>query len=389
MTMLPTRMSAKRWKGGSGARRSSRRNDLLGRVVLWAAGLVALAVLLPLGLVDRLADRPPAAETGPGPAPAPPMTGTPEGGTEVRVYLASAHKIESVPLEQYARGVLAAEMPADFELEALKAQAIAARTYIVRRLRTGDTAGISEGADVTDTVAHQVYIPLAELAKRPEGMIARLNRAVNETRDQVITYQGEPIMAAFFSTSNGYTENAEDYWKNPVPYLKSVPSPWDQAESPRYAVTVDLALNEVLEKLGLTPAAVPGLAQASRQGGGGAGSASSGTVAGDGLAEDVRILSRTAGKRVGEVQFGSMRFSGRDMREKLNLRSSAFNWERDGDKLRITTYGYGHGVGMSQYGAQGMAKQGAAAERILTYYYTGVQLDKASKLLTAAGRPSS
>lgn len=386
MTMLPTRMSAKRWKGGSGARRSFRRNDMLGQAVLWAAGLVALAVLLPLGLVDRLADRPPAGETGPGPAP--PMTGTPEGGTEVRVYLANARKLESVPLEQYVRGVLAAEMPADFELEALKAQAIAARTYIVRRLRTGDTAGVPEGADVTDTVAHQVYIPLAELAKRPEGMIVRLNRAVNETRDQVITYQGEPIMAAFFSTSNGYTENAEEYWKNPVPYLKSVPSPWDQAESPRYAETVELALNEVLEKLGLTPAAVPGLAQASRQGGGGAGSASSGTVAGDGLAEDVRILSRTVGKRVDEVQFGSKRFSGRDIREKLNLRSSAFDWERDGNKLRITTYGYGHGVGMSQYGAQGMAKQGAAAERILTYYYTGVQLDKASKLLTA-NQPSS
>lgn len=195
-------------------------------------------------------------------------------------------------------------------------------------------------------------------------------------------------MAAFFSTSNGYTENAEDYWKNPVPYLKSVPSPWDQAESPRYAETVELAQNEVLEKLGLTPAAVPGLAQASRQGGGGAGSAFSGTVAGDGLAEDVRILSRTAGKRVDEVQFGSKSFSGREIREKLNLRSSGFDWERDGDKLRITTYGYGHGVGMSQYGAQGMAKQGAAAERILTYYYTGVQLDKASKLLTA-NRPSS
>lgn len=385
MTMLPTRISAKRWKGGPAARRSSRRNDMLGRVILWAGGLMVLAVLLPLGLVDRLADRPPAAETGPGPAP--PMTGTPEGGTEVRVYLANARKIENVPLEQYVRGVLAAEMPADFELEALKAQAIAARTYIVRRLRSGDTAGVPEGADVTDTVAHQAYIPLDELAKRPERMIARLNQAVNETRDQVVTYQGEPIMAAFFSTSNGYTENAEDYWKNPVPYLKSVPSPWDQAESPRYAETVELPLNEVLDKLGLTPAAVPGLAQATRQGG--TGNSSSGTRPGGGLAADVRILSRTAGKRVEEVQFGSKRFSGRDIREKLNLRSSAFDWERDGDKLRITTYGYGHGVGMSQYGAQGMAKQGAGAERILTYYYTGVRLDKASKLLTASGRPSS
>ncbi|MBG9794279.1 stage II sporulation protein D [Paenibacillus dendritiformis] len=361
---------------------------MLGRAILWAAGLMALAVLLPLGLVDRLADPPPpAAESGPGPAPAPPMTGTPEGGTEVRVYLAKARKIENVPLEQYVRGVLAAEMPADFELEALKAQAIAARTYIVRRLRSGDTAGVPEGADVTDTVTHQAYIPLDELAKRPKRVIARLNQAVNETRDQVITYQGEPIMAAFFSTSNGYTENAEDYWKNPVPYLKSVPSPWDQNESPRYAETVELPLNEVLDKLGLTPAAVPGLAQATRQGG--TGNSSSGTRPGGGLAADVRILSRTAGKRVEEVQFGSKRFSGRDIREKLNLRSSAFDWERDGDKLRITTYGYGHGVGMSQYGAQGMAKQGAGAERILTYYYTGVRLDKASKLLTAAGRPSS
>ncbi|GAC40979.1 stage II sporulation protein D [Paenibacillus popilliae] len=389
MTMLPARMSAKRWKGGSRARRSFRRNDMLGRAVLWAAGLMALMVLLPLGLVDRLADRPPAAKTDPSLAPAPTITGTPKGGKEVRVYLANAREIESVPLEQYVRGVLAAEMTVAFELEALKAQAIAARTYIVRRLRTGDTVGVPKGADVTDTVAHQAYISLAELAKQPEQAIAKLNLAVNETRDQVITYQGEPIMAAFFSTSNGHTENAEDYWTNPVPYLKSVSSPWDEAVSPRYAETVELPLNEVLEKLSLTPTAVPGLAQASRPGGGGTGRTSSGTAAGGQLAADVRILSRTAGKRVEEVQFGSKRYSGRDIREKLNLRSSAFDWERDGDNLRITTYGYGHGIGLSQYGAQGMAKQGAAAERILTYYYTGVELDKASKLLTTAALPSS
>ncbi|MCU6339437.1 SpoIID/LytB domain-containing protein, partial [Enterobacter quasiroggenkampii] len=133
------------------------------------------------------------------------------------------------------RGVLAAEMPSSFELEALKAQAMAARTYIMRRLLAQDTSGAPEGSDVTDTVSHQAYKPLAEMERLTNEATAKLSRVVEETQDQIITYEGKPIMAAFFSTSNGYTENSEDYWGNPVPYLKSVASPWDERVAPRFA----------------------------------------------------------------------------------------------------------------------------------------------------------
>lgn len=350
---------------------------LLARTALWAGALIALALLVPLLLVQEHQQEkgtsvrsertaPQAQKEPPGIAAAQPM---------VRVYLSGTRQIESVALEQYVRGVLAAEMPSSFELEALKAQAIAARTYIMRRLLAKDASGTPEGADVTNTVAHQAYKPLAEMKRLPKDAAAKLSRAVEETKDLIITYEGKPIMAAFFSTSNGYTENAEDYWGSPIPYLKSVPSPWDERVAPKYAERTTFQMNNLLSELGVSAQALK-----LKSDGGTIGK----TASIQGIGNQLRIVSRTVGKRVRQVQIGSEHFTGREIREKLGLRSSAFDWSVDNDKLVITTYGFGHGVGMSQYGAQGMAKEGATAEQIVTYYYNDVKLDKASKL--AAGR---
>lgn len=282
----------------------------------------------------------------------------------VGVYVTKDKRIERVPLEMYVRGVVAAEMPADFELEALKAQAIAARTYIIRRIELGDRSGMPEEAahaDVTDTQEHQVYVPLTGLVNiwpknKRAANLSKLTEAVKETEGQLITYKGEPIQAVFFSTSNGYTENSEDYWQQEIPYLRSVASPWDEAISPRYKETVKLSLSTFYAKLGMKQ----------------------GTDK-----PAINIVKRTEGNRIDTISIGGTTFTGREVREKLALASSQFTWKIKGSTISITTYGYGHGVGMSQWGANGMAEEGATAEKILAHYYSGTQIQQASKLSSA------
>lgn len=279
----------------------------------------------------------------------------------IRVYLTKEARIETVPLETYVQGVLAGEMPIDFELEALKAQAIAARTYIVRRIGLKDRSGMKdEQADVTDTIEHQVYIPVAVLARKWTGEekkenLAKLKQAAEETRGLVITYEGEPIQAAFFSTSNGYTENSEDYWTQPLPYLRSVASPWDAYISPRYKETVKLTKREFYLKMGLSgknAAAKPA----------------------------IKVIEKTDGNRIKTIKINGETFSGREVRERLDLASSQFTWTIQKETVTITTFGFGHGVGMSQWGANGMAQEGRKAEDIIRHYYTGTKVEQASKL---------
>jgi len=274
----------------------------------------------------------------------------------VAVYLSEEKRIVHVPLERYVRGVVAAEMPVEFALEALKAQAIASRTYIVQRMIQGDFSDVPEGAMVTDTPQHQAYLTEAALKARwglaYEKNMEKLTKAVAQTRGQVLTYGGKPIYAAFFSTSNGYTENAEEYWQGGgLPYLKSVPSPWD-AHSPKFRAQVEVPVDEFLAKLSLDPSV---------------------TATADGKPW-IEVVAKTAGHRVKEVRVGDERLSGRQVREALGLNSTDFTVEVKGDVLVFTTTGYGHGVGMSQYGADGLAKEGKTAVEILQHYYRGVEL---------------
>ncbi|AZK45877.1 stage II sporulation protein D [Paenibacillus lentus] len=290
----------------------------------------------------------------------------------VSVYLTHTGGIETLPLEQYVTGVLAAEMPADFDLEALKAQAIAARTFIVRRLADGDRSGVPvKEADVVDSVNHQAYLSSKELDKWQElgkgEQLARLRRAVEETRGIVMTYQGKPITATFFSASGGHTENSEEYWSLKLPYLRSVPSPWEKTVNPSLKQTVSLSVNELFSKLGLQAPDHPVTA----------------SVEGKQPSAPAlfQIKSYTAGHSIKTMLIGDHIFTGRELREKLGLRSAQFMMSMDGDNVQITTYGNGHGVGMSQWGAHGMAKQGYTTTQILKHYYTGVSFAQASALL--------
>lgn len=281
----------------------------------------------------------------------------------INVYRTATKTIETLPIESYIEGVVAAEMPAEFELEALKAQALAARTYIVRRLQERSFNDVPKGAVVLDTVQHQVFIDDKQQRERWGEQYAwkskKIQQAVLATAGEVLTYGGKPIDATFFSTSNGYTENADEYWAEKIPYLKSVPSPWD-SESPRYLQKTTIPLVEFEQKLGVrldTPA---------MQGNSG---------------RWYTVLSETTGKRVGKVRVGDKEFSGRELRERLGLNSTAFSMQLKSNGVEITTNGYGHGVGMSQWGANGMAKAGKSAEQIVKYFYQGIALENYGKMI--------
>lgn len=280
-----------------------------------------------------------------------------EPSVEVAVFRMKKKQVETLPLEDYVVGVVASEMPRSFEKEALKAQALAARTYIVNQMLRGNKAVLPGGALVTDTVEHQVYKDIEEIKKTfgPDykWAIEKILEAVNETKGQIIVYNGTPIDASFFSTSNGFTENSESIWVKEVPYLKSVESPWD-LESPKFSDQKILTVAEFERKLGVK---LP----------------SNNTIG--------TVTERTIGKRVGKVEINGKVIEGKDIREKLGLKSTDFTWKRKGDKIIIDTKGYGHGVGMSQYGANGMAAEGKTYKEIITHYYQGVEIANSDNFL--------
>ncbi|AKG37879.1 stage II sporulation protein D [Paenibacillus durus ATCC 35681] len=351
------------------------------------------ALLLPLAVVQQRQHdpAPPAAPNAPQrtAAPAAPEPAAAEAPQpKVSVYLSRTRQIETLPLEDYVTGVIAAEMPSGFELEALKAQAVAARTFIVRRLLAGDRSGVpAAAADVTDTVSHQAYVSSAVLQRDwaqagRSADLAKLRQAALETRGIVMTYKGEPITASFFASSGGYTENSEDYWKAAVPYLRSVASPWDKEVTPGLKVTATFSVSELKAKLGIKGGFGPGAQKVFAPSGAAAGKVM--PVSAERTFTDaprIEVLSVTAGHRVKEISIDGQVFTGREVREKLGLRSSQFTWTMGNGKIAITTYGSGHGVGMSQWGANGMAKQGNTATQILKHYYSGISFTQVSTLL--------
>ncbi|MGZ4134360.1 MAG: stage II sporulation protein D [Tumebacillaceae bacterium] len=279
---------------------------------------------------------------------------------QVKVYLSYEKKVVPMSLEMYVRGVVAAEMPVTFEKAALEAQAIAARTYIVKRLLAGTKT--TDGADVSDDHNEgQQYSTDAMLQKR-WGMVdyaknlSKINDAVNATAGQVALYNGKPIEALFFSTSSGQTENSEDYYGNELPYLRSVPSPWD-LKSEKFLSTLKMPLSEFEQKLGV-----------------GAVLASSGSAL-------IQPLAYSAADHILRLRVGDKEFSGKEFREKLGLRSTWFTCKAIGDTVEFITHGYGHDVGMSQYGANGMAQEGKSAADIIKHYYQGVSIGDVQKLL--------
>lgn len=255
--------------------------------------------------------------------------------------------IVTVPLEDYVVGVLAGEMPIEFEMEALKAQAVAARSYVLKKMSYNK----EKEYDVVDTIMNQVYLDNDYLKKTwGKDYVKKINKlktAVIETNYQYVDYNGNIADTMFFSTSVGETENSEEVFSNKVPYLKSVSSTWDEI-SPVYKLNYQFKLNEFLNKLDLPYSNFIKL----------------------------EVIDSTSTGRVKKIKINEKTFDGSVVVTKLKLKSNHFTIKQDGDTINITTKGYGHGVGMSQYGAQGMALNGYSYEEILTHYYQGTSIKK-------------
>jgi len=276
----------------------------------------------------------------------------------IAVLLSNENTVEQVPLEQYVLGVSLAELPGSFEYEAIKAQMMAIRTYIVRRILQAERSEEKQSYIVTDTTSDQVYLSIEEVkayeADYPEPY-EKFVKALEETKGKIISYENEPIDALFFSTSNGYTENSDAVWGQEVAYLRSVASPWDEALSPSYESEVSISFNELYERLNL---------KESRRNG----------------SVNITKVERTESGRIESLTVKGASFTGKELREKLALSSTDMMWTIDKQQESVTfiCYGYGHGVGLSQWGANGMAKAGYLAEDIITHYYTGVSIEQAS-----------
>lgn len=253
----------------------------------------------------------------------------------------------SLDMQTYLTGVLLAEMPVDFSEEALKAQAVVSRTYALKRNTEGKKH--PEGAVCTESSCCQAYRPVEDFLSNggTEEMLKKVTQAVEFTDNQVLTYNGALIEATYFSCSGGRTEDALAVWGTDIPYLQAVDSPGE--ENATYFVdAVELTASEFSSLMGISPT----------------GSADSWLGA----------VTYTDGGGVDTMVIAGKAFSGTEIRQKLGLRSTAFSMYATRDEIYISTRGFGHRVGMSQYGAEAMAVRGSDYQEILYHYYPGTQL---------------
>lgn len=280
----------------------------------------------------------------------------------IRVYLKEAKRIGEIELEEYVKGVIAGEMPAAFEMDALKSQAVAARTKVLhQKIKYGVEGNPAHpGAEVCNDVHCQVYKSKEQLNKIKskdwlKNYWPKIEKAVEETKGLVITYDGKLIDPLYHSTSGGRTENSEDVFTAMAPYLRSVESPYEEA-SKHLEDEVVLSTNEFITKINNTYKKC-GLNK-------------------NNIVDSLKILERSEGGRITKMKVGNDILTGRNIRELFGLKSADFKITISGDKMIFKTKGYGHGVGMSQYGANGMAKKGYGFEDILKHYYQGVEIEE-------------
>ena len=258
--------------------------------------------------------------------------------------------VRQVDLEDFLVGVLAAEMPASFAPEALKAQAIAARTYILRH-----TAEFGRprhnNADVCTSYAHcQAYLSTEDLRARWGANFdvhhQAIYNAVAATRGLVLLYNGQLIEALYSSTCGGHTQAAIDVWGHDIPYLQAVNCDWD-SHAPRFAAVLLLGLQEAGIALNVNPYALLSM-----------------------------YATYTPGGAVNSLAVDGRQLSGNELRQALGLNSAAVNWLIEGDNILFSTVGFGHGVGLCQFGADGKARAGYTAAEILKHYFQGISIER-------------
>ena len=264
----------------------------------------------------------------------------------IRVKRVEKQTIETMQLEKYLIGVLSGEMPVSYEIEALKAQAVAARTYALNKINQNK----NNEYDIVDTTDDQVYIDEEKLKENwktnYEENIKKIKQAIKETSGEYLTYNNKIINAFFFSTSSGKTENCRDVFGSDLPYLVSVSSTWDE-KSPSYKDTKIYTKEEFCKQLEIP------------------------------YEENLKIeIERNETNSIKQIKINEKIYKGTEFRFKLKLKSTNIEIEQTNNEIKITSKGYGHGVGMSQYGAKELALQGYTYDQILKYYYKGTELKK-------------
>lgn len=261
------------------------------------------------------------------------------------IYMTSSktNDIVEIELEEYLKGVVLAEMPASFSLEALKAQAVAARTYTYKKLTTTN--------HICDNPSHcQAWSePLTS------NNYEKISQAVNETKNQTLTYLGEPIEAFFHSSSGGKTENSENVWSSKKPYLISVESPGEEKIMSNFYTAKEVTYNELKEKINTYK--------------------NKNLITTSNLKNKIKIISKTDGNRVKEIKIQNLILSGTEIRSIFELRSANFEIKLKEKSIIFKVSGYGHGVGMSQWGAEVMARNGSNYKEILYHYYPGTLIE--------------
>ncbi|SEF39160.1 stage II sporulation protein D [Caloramator fervidus] len=287
---------------------------------------------------------------------------------KVKVYDVKKGKIIELNLEDYVAGVVSAEMPVSFHIEALKAQAIAARTFVLANMISQGGSGCSKckGADVCSDVHCQAWLSKEERLKlwAPEVALSNWNKimeAVNSTKGLVITYNGQIAKhVKYHSTSGGKTEDSRYVFGYQEPYLVSVESPYEE-EAPNYITTVVMTKQEFVRRIKQLSPSIK--------------------IDEKKLANQIKILDWTEGGRVNKIKIGDQEFTGIDIRWAMGLKSAAFSIKIDSKNVTFTVKGYGHGVGMSQWGANEMGKRGYTYNQIIKHYFKGVEIKNIDEVL--------
>ena len=270
-------------------------------------------------------------------------------------------EVEEVSLDTYLCNVVSAEMPADFEFEALKAQAIVARTYTIYKIQNKK----HENADICDSSSCcQAWISKEDrLAKWDEAVRdnnwQKIEQAVNDTKGKIITYEGKPINAFFHSNSGGKTEIPVNVWGGTgYPYLQVVETAGEEGYS-QYQSEAIFSQEDLINKLKTKYEDI--------------------TIDFNND-EDLKVLDYTDSGRVKTVKFGNHEISGTETRTLLGLRSTNFEIIKENENIKFSVKGYGHGVGMSQTGADSLAKEGKNCEDIIKHFYVGVEITNVNNL---------
>ena len=274
------------------------------------------------------------------------QTTTPQAG-EYRInVLNTSSDIENMELNTYLVGVLLGELPADFDAETMKAQAVVARTYALKRQTTNQK---HSGAVCMESACCQAYCGIDDyLAKGgTQETVDKVTAAVNATAYQILTYHNQLIEATYFSCSGGRTEDAVAVWGAEIPYLQAVDSPGEE-QAAHYTDSVQFSKQEFVNLLHISPKGQ--------------------------LATWFGNITYTNGGGVDTIVIGGKTFQGTELRKLLGLRSTAFTITAIGNSVHIVTKGFGHRVGMSQYGAEAMAARGENYVQILSHYYPGTEL---------------